>query len=89
MSTNEGRGLAGAPAAPSLRGDGDYTPAMPLAPLEPDPVVDAFKPGIDLTLLDANLRRTPQERVDNMIRALRVAEALRDGMEKAKQGKAT
>lgn len=61
---------------------------MSHSPREPDPVVEAFKPGIDLSLLDANLRRTPQERVDNMIRALRMAEALREAMQKARGEKA-
>lgn len=48
---------------------------------EPDPVIEFFKPGVDLTLLDANLLRTPQERVDTMIRALRLAEELRRAMQ--------
>ncbi len=32
-------------------------------PLEPDPVVEAYKRDVDLTLLDANLRLTPLERL--------------------------
>jgi hypothetical protein len=31
--------------------------------LEPDPVIDAYKPGIDVTLLDENLKLTPDERI--------------------------
>jgi hypothetical protein len=28
-----------------------------------DPVVEAYKPGIDQTLIDEQLRRTPEERL--------------------------
>ena len=31
-----------------------------------DPVVDAFKPGIDTTLLDRNLRLTPTQRLEQL-----------------------
>jgi hypothetical protein len=31
--------------------------------LEADPVIDAYKPGIDVSLLDENLKLTPDERV--------------------------
>lgn len=45
-----------------------------------DPVVDAYKPGVDTTLLIENLRRTPQQRLDAMIAAARtVAEFRRAG----------
>ena len=33
------------------------------APGWTDPVVEAFKPGVDVTLLDEQLRRTPEERM--------------------------
>lgn len=46
--------------------------------LEPSPVIEAYKGGIDRTLLQENLRLTPAERVDKMIAALRFAEAVRD-----------
>ena len=45
--------------------------------LEPLPVVEAYKDGIDRTLLRENLRLTPAERVEKMIAALRFAEAVR------------
>jgi hypothetical protein len=32
-------------------------------PLEEDPVVEAYKKDVDVTLLDANLRLTPAERL--------------------------
>lgn len=45
---------------------------------EPDPVIEAYKRDVDRTLVREQLRRTPDERVRNMIAALRFAEALRD-----------
>jgi hypothetical protein len=42
------------------------------------PVIEAYKNGIDRTLLRENLRLTPAERVEKMIAALRFAEAVRD-----------
>jgi hypothetical protein len=45
--------------------------------LEPSPVIDAYKDGIDRTLLRENLRLTCAERVEKMIAALRFAEAVR------------
>ena len=45
--------------------------------LEPSPAIDAYKDGIDRTLLRENLRLTPAERVEKMIAALRFAEAVR------------
>jgi hypothetical protein len=50
-------------------GDADRRP--------PDPVVEAYKKHVDLTLIRAQLRRTPDERVARMIGALRLAEELR------------
>lgn len=46
------------------------------APTNPDPhqalpsnpVIDAYKPGVDLTLIRENLRLTPDERVRKMLR---------------------
>ena len=46
-------------------------------PSERDPVVDAYKPGIDRTLLIENLKRTPEERVRNLMALQRFAEELR------------
>ena len=42
-----------------------------------DPVVEAYKKHVDLTLIREQLRRTPDERVARMIGALRLAEELR------------
>ena len=32
----------------------------------PDPVVEAYKPGVDRTLFQRNLRLTPSERVEQL-----------------------
>lgn len=45
---------------------------------EPDPVVEAYKLDVDRTLIREQLRRSIDERVRNMIAALRFAEALRE-----------
>jgi hypothetical protein len=31
--------------------------------IEPDPVIEAYKKDVDITLLIENLRRTPEERI--------------------------
>ena len=49
------------------------------ADLEPDPVIEHFKRDVDRTLIRAQLRRSVDERVRNMIAALRFAEALPGG----------
>jgi hypothetical protein len=51
-------------------------PLLPVS-LDPDPVIEAYKKDVDLTLLRENLRLTTGERVDKMIAALRFAEAVR------------
>lgn len=42
-----------------------------------DPVIDAYKPGIDRSLLRENLKRTPEERLRNLMDLQRLAEELR------------
>ena len=46
--------------------------------LEPDPVIELYKRDVDRTLIREQLRRSVDERVRNMIAALRFAEALRE-----------
>jgi hypothetical protein len=53
--------------------------------LEPDPVIDAFKPGIDVTLLDENLKRTPEERLRRLQQLIRYAEELKAAGERARR----
>ena len=42
-----------------------------------DPVIEAYKTHVDVTLIREQLRRTIDERVTRMIAALRLAEELR------------
>ena len=43
----------------------------------PDPAVDAYKPGIDRTLIRENLKRSPEERVRALQQLQAFAEELR------------
>lgn len=47
-------------------------------PIVPDPVIEAYKKDVDRSLVREQLRRSVDERVRNMIAALRFAERLRD-----------
>lgn len=49
-----------------------------------DPVIEAYKRDVDVTLLIENLKRTPQERLDRMISMLRLTEEMQRAM-KARQ----
>jgi hypothetical protein len=49
----------------------DDVPSLP-----PDPVIEAYKKDVDLTLLRENLRRTPDERVRALMELQRFAEEL-------------
>lgn len=44
--------------------------------LPPDPVIEAYKKDVDRTLIRENLRLTPEERLDNLIRLQRFAQEL-------------
>ena len=45
--------------------------------LEPSPVIEAYKKDVDRTLLRENLKLTPGERIEKMMRVLAFAEELR------------
>lgn len=45
-------------------------------PLDPDPVVEAYKAGIDRTLIRERLERSPAERVADLAALAAFAEAL-------------
>ncbi|HUP61348.1 MAG TPA: hypothetical protein VNA69_13105 [Thermoanaerobaculia bacterium] len=45
----------------------------------PDPVVDAYKPGIDRTLIRESLKRSPEERLRALQQLQAFAEELRRG----------
>ena len=53
--------------------------------LEPDPVIEAYKRDVDVSLLEANLRRTPEERLLAMISMLELTEELRKGLGDARR----
>lgn len=64
------------------------TPAAAIGPFEPDPVIEAYKRELDLTLLEENLRRTVDERVRNLMALQRLAEEARRAGRKANQARA-
>ena len=45
--------------------------------LVPDPVIEAYKKDVDRTLLRENLKRSPAERVQNLVALQRLAEEAR------------
>jgi hypothetical protein len=45
--------------------------------LEPSPVVEAYKKGVDRTLIQQNLMLSVEQRVTKMLSALRLAEEIR------------
>ena len=45
--------------------------------IEPDPVIEAYKKDVDRTLLRENLRRTLEERFENMMKLQALAEEMR------------
>jgi hypothetical protein len=53
--------------------------ATPRLPLEPDPVVEAYKKDIDRSLLRANLALTVEQRLRRLIELQRFAEELKKG----------
>jgi hypothetical protein len=52
-------------------------PALLPVSLDADPVIDAYKKGVDRTLLRENLKLTATQRVEKMTSALRFAESVR------------
>ena len=45
-------------------------------PLEPDPVIEAYKKDVDITLLRENLKLTPDQRMDKLQAVLRFIEEI-------------
>lgn len=60
----------------------DGSNANDARPLDP---VDAYKKHVDITLIREQLRRTPDERVERMMAALRLAEELRAAARRARR----
>ena len=56
------------------------------APLDPDPVIEAYKRDIDRTLLRENLKLSPDQRVHRLVAFLHLIRALqkagRDALER-------
>lgn len=52
-------------------------------PLEPDPVIEAYKKDVDVTLLDRNLALTVEERFRQLESMARFVEAARKAREAA------
>lgn len=50
-------------------------------------VIDAYKAGIDVTLLERNLRLTPEQRLRQLMELQRFAEELRRAGERARRSK--
>jgi len=50
-----------------------------LPPLEPDPVIEAYKKDIDRTLIRKNLALTVDQRFENLMALQKLAEELRRG----------
>ena len=55
----------------------------PKRPRRKDPLVEAFRPGVDVTLLEENLRLSVEERFLKLIELQRFASELRSAGEKA------
>jgi hypothetical protein len=55
--------------------------------LDPDPVIERYKQDVDRTLLRANLRRTAEERLLNLMALQRFAEELREAGRRARQAR--
>ncbi len=53
--------------------------------LSPDPVVEAYKKDVDRTLLRENLRKSPDERLRELVRLQAFAEELRQAGEEARR----
>lgn len=45
--------------------------------LEPNPVIEAYKADVDMTLVHENLRLSVDDRIKKMIKALELAEEIR------------
>lgn len=54
-------------------------------PLPPDPVIEAYKKDVDVTLLIENLKRTPQQRIDALIDLTALVTEMRKAMKTARR----
>ena len=61
--------------------------SYPDFPLEPDPVIEAYKKDVDRTLIRENLKLTPQQRIQKLIKLLEFQEELRAAARKAQENR--
>lgn len=61
--------------------------ARPYDRLPPDPVIEVYKKGIDRSLIRENLKRTPEERIRNLMELQRFADELRKAGQDARSKK--
>jgi len=54
-------------------------------PFQLDPVIEAYKPGIDLSLIRHNLSLSVDERFEQLMALQRLADELREAGRRAKQ----
>jgi hypothetical protein len=52
-------------------------PIPPDTPLDPDPVIEAYKKDVDRTLIRENLKLTVEERIEKLMRLQQLAEEMR------------
>ena len=52
--------------------------------VDADPVTEAFKPGVDVTLIERNLRLTPEQRIRQLVELQRFAVELRRAGDRAR-----
>ena len=56
-------------------------------PVDPDPVIEAYKKDVDRTLIRLNLKLTPEQRINQLMALQRFAEELREAGHVAKRSK--
>ena len=56
-------------------------------PVDPDPVIEAYKKDVDRTLIRENLKLTPEQRINQLMALQRFAEELREAGHVAKRSK--
>jgi len=59
--------------------------ASAFPPIDPDPVIEAYKAGVDRSLLRERLKRTPAQRVEDLVALLGFAEELAAAGRRARQ----
>lgn len=58
-----------------------------MPPHDSDPVIEAYKKGVDRTLIRENLKLTPEQRIENLMALQIFAEELREAGRRARQSK--